>query len=188
MRAAIVAISALIGITACNRDAEKAKDKAADAAAKTGEEARKAGEYAKEGAEKTGDAAKDAAHAAKEGAEKAGHEAKDAAEEGGHAAKEGAEKTAVAAKALLGMDYGKTEADKQLTSRIRSAIKKDKSIPESEKDMAIRTEDGKVRLTGTLSSREAKDDIVRIATDIAGPSNVKVEIKMAERVGEGPKD
>jgi osmotically-inducible protein OsmY len=125
-------------------------------------------------ADKIGDESRQSARDAREGATKAGNKV----------AEETRQTTGDIKDALAG-DRGRTAADKKLTARIRTALKKDKDVARDAGDVNIDTENGKVRLRGTVTSKEAKSQIARIASDIAGKAKVDDDVKVAERVGAG---
>jgi osmotically-inducible protein OsmY len=241
MKALTMAMAAMIGLTACNRESKREGDAAAREA---GEESREAARQAEAGAVKTEDAASREARQTgndvregagqltdktaeearqtnrdiREGADKVGSsegpagrdvhardvsEGADKATEGARQstrdvkegagvltdkAKEEARQTNRDIKEAVGMDEGKTAADKQLVARIRTALKGDKDVAVEAREVRIESENGKVELEGTVTSKEAKDAIVRIARNIAGATKVDDELKVAERVGAGTSD
>jgi osmotically-inducible protein OsmY len=88
----------------------------------------------------------------------------------------------------LGMDQGKTEADKKLNDRIRAALKKDKAASRDAGDVTLETVNGHVKLKGTVASSDAKKDVASVARKVAGLTHVTDDIKVAERVGQGSND
>ncbi|MDQ3003345.1 MAG: BON domain-containing protein [Fibrobacterota bacterium] len=227
MRAAILAVSAMIGLTACNKEAKR---DANDASAEAQEEARQTNRDIKEGTAK----ATDEAHQAGRDAQQAGHDAKtgaaNEADQVGRKAessardqgarevtgavvdsirgeirqtsrdiKEGTQ--AATAKVgeeyrqttrdigeAIGLDKSTTDADKALTARIRKALKADKDVASEAGDIRIITDKGEVKLLGTVTSKDVKSEISRIAKDVAGMTKVNDEMKVAERVGTGAND
>lgn len=120
---------------------------------------------------------------------------RDAEGTSGEAAQSAAEKTEEEARQtgrdigeLFAGDKGKTDADKALTSRIRTALKNDKAAAKEASDINIDTENGVVRLTGTVATADDKKEIARVAGTAAGTAKVRDEIKVAERVGAGSND
>jgi osmotically-inducible protein OsmY len=88
----------------------------------------------------------------------------------------------------LGMDQGKTEADKKLNDRIRAALKNDKQASRDAGDVTLETANGHVKLKGTVASEDAKKDVASVARKVAGLTHVTDDIKVAERVGQGSND
>jgi osmotically-inducible protein OsmY len=86
----------------------------------------------------------------------------------------------------LGMDQGRTEADKKLNDRIRAALKNNKTRDAG--DISLETVNGNVQLKGTVASEEAKKDIASVARKVAGLTHVTDDIKVADRVGQGAND
>lgn len=190
MRTAIIAVSALIGMTACNKDNRQgAKDKASDAASSAAEEGRQTGRDIGQAADTAAGAVREesrqSARDIKEGAAKAKSGAGTAMDSVGSKSRQAAD----AMKTAMGKDEAKTASDKKLNEKFRNALGKSKTVPASEKnDVAAHTDHGKMQLTGTVSSAETKREIGRIADDVAGKSKVKDDMKVAERVGTGPAD
>ena len=208
-----IAVSAMIavsGLSACNKAARQEKEDAAAAkATEVKEEAKAAVSEVKEGAENAAaevkdksasaaqdikEGAQDAAHAVKQEAVKAGTAIKEGAQTAGAAIKTGAEtvgakvkeetrQTARDVQAAVAADRGKTPADEALTKKIRAALKADKVAAREASDVGIETNDGKVRLIGTVASEESKKEIARVAGKVAGTAQVTDEVKVAERVG-----
>jgi osmotically-inducible protein OsmY len=88
----------------------------------------------------------------------------------------------------LGMDQGRTEADKKLNDRIRAALKNDKQASRDAGDVTLETVNGHVKLKGTVASEDAKKDVASVARKVAGLTHVTDDIKVAERVGQGNND
>ncbi len=86
----------------------------------------------------------------------------------------------------LGMDQGKTAADKKLNDRIRASLKR--AGTHDAGDVTLETRDGHVRLKGTVASEEDKKAIASQARKVAGLTHVTDDIKVAERVGQGSTD
>lgn len=203
MKAAITVIAAMIWITGCNREAKQDQSESSGEAAarQTEEEARQTGrdmeEAGKQSGSKVEEEGRQTSRDIKEGAEKAGAKTQEEARQSGRDIKEGAQaagsktkeearQTSRDIKEAVSGDQAKTDADKQLNARIREALKKDKAVASEADDVDIRTENGKVELQGTVTSKEAKQEIARIAGDIAGKTMVQDKVKVAERVGTGP--
>lgn len=203
MKAAIAAIAAMIWITGCNKEAKQDQGETSGEAAarQTEEETRQTGrdmeEAGKQSGSKIEEEGRQTSRDVGEGASKAGSKAKEEARQSGRDIKEGAQaagsktkeevrQTSRDIKEAVSGDQGKTEADKKLNARIREALKQDKTVASEAGDVDIRTENGKVELQGTVTSKEAKQGIARIAGDIAGKTMVQDKVKVAERVGTGP--
>lgn len=183
MKAAIAAIAAMIWITGCNREAKRDQgETSGEAAARQAkEEARQTGRDIKEGAE-------DAGAKVQEEARQSGRDIKEGAQKAGAKTKEEVRQTSRDIKEAVAGDRGKTEADRKLNARIREALNKDNTVASEADDVDIRTENGKVELQGTVTSKDAKQGIARIAGDIAGKAQVVDKVKVAERVGTGPEE
>jgi X-X-X-Leu-X-X-Gly heptad repeat protein len=252
MKALTMAMAAMIGLTACNRESKREGDAAAREAAedsreaarqaeagavrsedaasrearqtgndvregagqltdKTKEEARQTNRDIREGADKVGSSegpagrdvhardVNDGADKATEGAGQLTDKTKEEARQTNRDIKEGADaasgkvreearQTNRDLKEAVGMDEGETAADKQLITRIRTALKADKDVAAEARDIRIEAENGEVDLEGTVTSKEIKDGIVRVARKIAGATKVDDEMKVAERVGAGASD
>lgn len=226
MKAAIAAISAMIWITGCNKEADRENGNAGESAAReAAEESREAGtelnEAGKPAGSKVGDGARrtgtDAGESGNkadieigeearqtgrnvEGPGKVGDKIREESRQTGRDIREGADRAGAKAgeearqtgrdlgEAMARGDAGKTDADRQLTARIRAALKADKDVAAEAGDVRIRTENGSVNLVGTVTSKDAKEDIARIAGDIAGKAKVDDDLKVAERVGAGTGD
>lgn len=80
-------------------------------------------------------------------------------------------------------DYGKTDADHSLNAQVRTALNKDPSVAGEAKGVSIRSEDGKVHLSGTVATTEAAKAIGKAAETVAGNGKVDNDIKVVERVG-----
>jgi osmotically-inducible protein OsmY len=82
-------------------------------------------------------------------------------------------------------DKGKTDADEALNKKIRAAFKaaKDQDVVKQSDDVKLITENGKVKLQGTVNSNSAKQEIATIARREAGLTKVDNEVKVEERVG-----
>lgn len=188
MKAAILAMSAAwaLGMAACNREAKDGSGgRAADtasAAGKIGEQARETGrEIAAatgKAVEKTEEETRQAARDVKEGAGKL-------ADKAGKGAKRTGDSAQAKAGGLMPGDEAETESDRQLVARIRGQLAADKETASEARDIRIDADSGKVELEGTVTSRDAKTKIVRVVNRLAGPKNVKDELKVAERVGTG---
>lgn len=193
MKAMTMAMAAMIGFTACNREAKREDEAAAREAAREAEAgAVNAGDAASREARQTGnDIREGAGQLTDKAAEEARQSGRDIREGAGaltDKAKEEARQTNRDIKEAMALDDGKTAADKQMITRIRGALKNDKEVAAESRDVRIIAKDGKVSLTGTVTSKEAKDGIARISREIAGATKVDDEVKVAERVGAGSSD
>lgn len=218
MKALMVAMAAMIGFTACNKEAKREGDaaagegreaareaeagavKAEDAASR---EARQTGNDVREGAgqltDKASEESRQSGRDIREGADKAGartaeetrQTTRDVKEGAGSATdkvREEARQTNRDLKEAMSMDDGKTAADKQIITRIRTALRADKDVASESRDVRIIAKDGEVTLEGTVTSKEAKEGIARVSRKIAGATKVDDEVKVAERVGAGASD
>jgi osmotically-inducible protein OsmY len=207
-RTLLFALSAtLIGFTGCNKSS---REKASEKSAEVRQDADKAMQDVKEDAQKAADKVeKDAKQAVGEIKENAAAAREKIANEAGKASDEvrgSADKedksvkteprqTTVKTEArqtdrdvheALGLDQGKTAADKKLNDRIRAALKRDGTRDAG--DVTLETRNGHVRLKGTVASEEAKGAIASQARKVAGLTHVTDDIKVAERVGQGSTD
>jgi len=209
-RTLLFALSAtLIGFTGCNKSS---REKASEKSAEVRQDADKAIQDVKENAQKAADKVeKDAKQAVGEIKENAAAAREKIANEAGKASdavrgsadkddksvktetrqtnrdiKTEARQTNRDVHEALGMDQGKTAADKKLNDRIRAALKRDGTRDAG--DVTLETRDGHVRLKGTVASEEAKSAIASQARKVAGLTHVTDDIKVAERVGQGSTD
>lgn len=222
MKALTMAMAAMIGFTACNRESKREGEAAAREAAEDGREAareaeagavtaedaasreaRQTGNDVREGAgqltDKAAEEARQSGRDIREGADKAGARTAEEArqttrdiKEGAGAAtdkvREEARQTNRDLKEAAAMDDGSTAADKQIITRIRTALRADKDVAGESRDVRIVAKNGEVTLEGTVASKEAKDGIARISREIAGATKVDDDVKVAERVGAGASD
>lgn len=193
MKAAILAMSALVGMmgmTACNREAKDGGEGgASNTTEKIKEEARETGREIGQATDKAVDKTKEetrqAARDVKEGAEKLVSKTEQGAKQAGGAAKEKEGAAKQAAGGLMPGDDAETDSDRQLVAKIRMQLAADKEIASEARDVRIDADSGKVELEGTVTSQEAKAKIGRVVGRLAGPKNVKDELKVAEQVGTG---
>lgn len=187
MKAAIVAVSMVLGLSACNREARKGGEGgAADTAVSMGEKM-------KQGAEKTGEELGEATDKAvaktKEETRQTARDVKEGAEKlvtkSEKGAKDATESMKHEAGKLKSGDKAEAEGDKQLVSKIRAQLEADKELAPEARDIRIGADKGKVKLEGTVTSQEAKTKISRIASRLAGAKNVDDGLKVAEQVGTG---
>jgi osmotically-inducible protein OsmY len=188
MRAAILALSAMmtIGFNACN----KAKEESKEASSKAEKEAREAAKAIEKSADTASQKIEEESRQAKRDVSKEADKAKQQTKNMADSTKSKTEKGTEAMKsAMTDKDKGKTEADKKTTKEIRAALEDNRRIPDSEKkEIGIHTENGKVKLTGTVASDMSKIEAAAAASKVAGKANVKNEIKVAEKVGAAPGD
>ena len=71
-------------------------------------------------------------------------------------------------------------SDEEITRKIRRAIIEDKSLSTYAHNIKIITQDGVVTLKGPVSSEEEKSNVEAKAVAVAGESNVKNEIQIAQ--------
>jgi osmotically-inducible protein OsmY len=209
MKVSLLAISAMIVFTACNREAKRDAD-ASNATVRTGddsltlsEKARNEGREmendASRAANKTGEEARQAGRDIKEGSQEAGSKVKEEARQTGRDIKEGAnaagakvgEEARQASRDVKGYmkaDDAASAGDKEILTRIRKAWKSDAETAKEAGDISVSVNQGKVALFGTVTSAETKADMIRIAEKEKGVVRVTEEIKIAERVGAGSGD
>jgi osmotically-inducible protein OsmY len=209
MKVSLLAISAMIVFTACNREAnrdsnasnatarteddsltlsEKARSEGREmekdvsgAANKTGEEARQAGRDIKEGT-------KEAGSKVKEEARQTGRDIKEGANAAGAKVGEEARQASRDAKGYMKADDAASTGDREILNRIRKALKSDAETAKEAGDISISVNQGKVSLFGTVTSTDTKAEMIRIAEKEKGVVRVTEEIKIAERVGAGSGD
>jgi osmotically-inducible protein OsmY len=80
--------------------------------------------------------------------------------------------------AVTPMDQGNSQADLDITQRIRKAVMKDDSLSFTAKNVKIITRDGKVMLRGTVSTNEERLAIETAAKSAAGAANVQSELEV----------
>jgi osmotically-inducible protein OsmY len=73
---------------------------------------------------------------------------------------------------LNAQDQGNSKSDVELTRQIRRTITKSKDFSTDARNVKIITLNGHVTLKGPVKSEDEKLAITKIATDIAGASNV----------------
>lgn len=161
------------------------KENAADARQKIANEAGKAGDAVRNSADKDD---KTVRTDARDDGRTAKNDAKAEARQTDRDVKTEARQTNRDVHEALGMDQGKTAADKKLNDRIRAALKRDKTAARDAGDVTLETRDGHVRLKGTVASEDAKKAIASEARKVAGLTHVSDDIKVAERVGQGSSD
>lgn len=171
------------------KDAKQAvgeiKENAADAREKIANETSKANDAARNTADKND---KTVRNDTRDDARQAKNDAKAEARQTNRDVNTEARQTNRDVHEALGMDQGKTSADKKLNDRIRAALKRDKTASRDAGDVTLETRDGHVRLKGTVASEDAKKAIASEARKVAGLTHVTDDIKVAERVGQGSSD
>ena len=75
-------------------------------------------------------------------------------------------------------DQGNTQADIDLTQRIRKALVRDTTYSTTAKNIKIITVDGKVTLRGPVNSDSEKSGIESLAKNIAGDGNVDDQLEV----------
>lgn len=167
------------------RDIKEGADKAVS---KVKEESRQATRDAKEGtqtaAEKTREESRQATRDTKEGASNVKQEARQTARD----IDEAARNSVALAKAPRPGDVGATKVDEQIIARIRAELSKHNDISSEVKDIAIKADNGKITLNGTVTSSEIRREMARITGKEEGVKSVNNELKVAERVGAGTSD
>jgi hyperosmotically inducible protein len=76
-------------------------------------------------------------------------------------------------------DQGSSEADIELTRKIRRSITGESSLSTYAQNIKIITLNGVVTLKGPVRSHKEKDKVIAMARDIAGAANIKNEIEIA---------
>ena len=206
MKIPLLAISAMMVFTACNREAKRdadASDAARNDAKSVSESAREAGNEASGAADRTGDKAAEEARQSgrdiKEGAKEAGSKVNEEARQTGRDIKEGANaagakvgeearQTSRDIKGYMKADDAASTGDREILNRIRKALKSDAETAKEAGDISISVNQGKVSLFGTVTSTDTKAEMIRLAEKEKGVVRVTEEIKIAERVGAGSRD
>lgn len=208
----------MLGLAACNKTSqEKANESAAnvreetreavkdikenaqDAAAKVKEESREAVADIKQGAAnaiqdvkqaggQAGENIKEGANTARTDADKTSDELRAEARQTNRDAKTEARQTGRDIKEALGMDQAKTDADGKLNDRIRAALNANAVTARDDDDIALITNDGSVRIKGTVTTEAVKKEIAKVVRDVAGMTKVNDDVKVADRVGAGSND
>jgi hyperosmotically inducible periplasmic protein len=80
--------------------------------------------------------------------------------------------------AVTPIDQGNSQADLDITQRIRQAVMKDDTLSFTAKNVKIITRDGKVVLRGTVKSYEERLAIESAAKNVAGQANVTSELEV----------
>jgi osmotically-inducible protein OsmY len=161
------------------------KENAAEARRNIADEADKAGNAIRGSADKDG---RRADNEVREEARQTDRDVRTEARQTSRDAKTEARQTNRDLHEALGMDQGKTDADKKLNDRIRAALKADKTAARDAGDVTLETANGHVKIKGTVASEESKKEIASVARKVAGLTHVTDDIKVAERVGRGDND
>jgi osmotically-inducible protein OsmY len=72
------------------------------------------------------------------------------------------------AEALTPMDQSETEADRELTRKIRQALLAEPALSTNAKNAKVITQNGKVTLRGVVESQQEKDDVAARARAVSG--------------------
>jgi|GEM_PF-4954998 len=179
MKAAIIAVSALLWMTACNRESKQAARE--NAAAKDSAAAAN-----REAAKDTNAAGKGMGEKAKEETRQTARDVSEGAATAAGKVKEGANKAGEKVENVFLKDKGLTKEDAKVNERIRAVLKKNKEVSPEAADISLVTQNGEVTLHGTVTSATIRDEAVRLAKNVAGKSKVTSDLKVAERVGTGP--
>lgn len=188
--AAVAAMGVMIGMTACNKKSEESasreiQEESKDAVQDIKQDAQAATDKVKEEATQT-------TRDIKEGADKAVSKVKEESRQATRDTKEGAQSAADKTKEAMTKaspgDAGVTKTDEQVIARVRGELSKHNDVSGEAKYIAIKAENGKVKLTGTVTSKEISKEIARIAGKETGVKSVDNELKVAERVGAGTAD
>ncbi|HEV8337867.1 MAG TPA: BON domain-containing protein [Candidatus Polarisedimenticolia bacterium] len=106
------------------------------------------------------------------------------ADDANQAAAGGADNTARNANDMnepTSFDQGTSEADRELTQKVRQGVMDDDSLSTTAKNVKIITREGKVLLRGPVSSAEERARIESIAAGVAGTGNVTNELAIDTR-------
>jgi hyperosmotically inducible protein len=83
------------------------------------------------------------------------------------------------ASAVTADQQGNSKADVERTAAIRKAITEQKKLSTYARNVKVVTLNSQVTLRGPVRDQAERDQIGKIAADIAGPSNVKNELEIA---------
>lgn len=186
----------MLGLAACNKTSqEKANESAANVREETREAVKDIKENAQDAAAKVKEESREAVADIKQGAanaiqdvKQAGGRAGDDIKEGANTARTEARQTGRDIKEALGMDQAKTAADGKLNDRIRAALNANAVTARDDDDIALITNDGSVRIKGTVTTEAVKKEIAKVVRDVAGMTKVNDDVKVADRVGAGSND
>jgi len=81
--------------------------------------------------------------------------------------------------AVTADQQGNSKADVERTAAIRKAVNKQKNLSTYAKNVKIVTLNNQVTLRGPVRDQAERDLIGKLATDIAGATNVKNELEIA---------
>lgn len=70
------------------------------------------------------------------------------------------------------VELTKQKSDQEITKAIKNEIQNDKDFAKDTSRVDIKTEQGKVTLSGSVSDADTKADVESVAKDIAGDNNV----------------
>lgn len=185
MKIPLLAISAMMAFTACNREAKRDTDAARNDAQSMSENAR---EEAREAGNEASGAADRAGDKAAEEARQTGRDIKEGANATGAKVGEEARQTSRDIKGYMKADDAASTGDREILNRIRNALKSDAETAKEAGDISISVNQGKVSLFGTVTSTDTKAEMIRLAEKEKGVVRVTEEIKIAERVGAGSGD
>jgi hypothetical protein len=89
----------------------------------------------------------------------------------------------------LPIDQKENQADIDTTAKIRQRVLKIDGLSVNGRNVKIVTADGKVTLRGPVQSEAERDEIAKIARDVAGDSNVddQLEVKSASTSAPAPR-
>jgi hyperosmotically inducible protein len=75
-------------------------------------------------------------------------------------------------------DQGTSEADREVTQKVRQGLMDDNSLSTTARNVKVITREGKVLLRGPVNSAEERSRIESIAEGIAGMGNVTNELEI----------
>lgn len=164
--AAAVALGAA-GTAACDKQTEQKAERAAE----------KAGEAAEKAAEKVGAAAEKAGEKIEKAAEKIGDKIGPASEQAGRAARDAAVRGATAA-AAAGSEAAVSAAGVLRTGAVKAALLQDTSIDVSDVDVDTDQVARRITLKGRVRSAAVRDKVIEIARNTAPGYTIDNELSI----------
>jgi osmotically-inducible protein OsmY len=86
---------------------------------------------------------------------------------------------AAAARASIGVSVRPNSTDSDISQRIRSSVRKNKSLSPFARGVEVATQGGKVTLRGFVQSESEKNSLQSEAVAVVGDSNVSNQIEIA---------
>jgi osmotically-inducible protein OsmY len=75
-------------------------------------------------------------------------------------------------------DQGTSEADREITQKVRQGLMDDSSLSTTARNVRVITREGKITLRGPVNSTQERSRIEAIAEGIAGMGNVRNELEL----------